>query len=429
MRRRIVFSLAAFFLLLGLIALGYRLLAASGNAGYVIIGLGDWVLETSLYFVMIFVTLSFVALFIGIRFLTGAARLPESIKRRNTEQRGRKSLEALLSGLIDTIEGKWEKAERGLIRHAADSNLPLLNYLTAARAAHARGAAEQRDDYLKLASKSAPEAELAVQISRVKLLMGTHQYAEAIEHLNQINRTAANHPVVLKLMGEAYTQTRDWDALHHLIPVLRDAKLLPETELRPLEVQAYRSLLEKRALTRDATLIREIWRRVPSGIRLETSVVLPYCQGMIDAGMAEEVEEELRLALGRDWQPPLLRLYAQIQLNDAARQLLSAEDWLGPHRDDADLLHILATLALRAGHRDKARAYVQRSLELQPTAEACKIVGDLLFERGDYVAASTAYRQGMRLAAGETADQADIEHVLLILNPPPAAEPATPDPL
>ena len=61
-KRRIVFSLAAFLVILGLVALGYRQLSSSGNAGYVIIGIGDWVLETSLYFVIITLTFLFLAL-------------------------------------------------------------------------------------------------------------------------------------------------------------------------------------------------------------------------------------------------------------------------------------------------------------------------------------------------------------------------------
>ena len=106
MRRKIVFSLAAFFLVFGLVALGYKQMSASGNAGDVIIGLGDWVLETSLYFVVIFLTSLFLALYFGIRFTTGAAKLPDAIKKRNIEQRNKRSLEALVAGLIETIEGK-----------------------------------------------------------------------------------------------------------------------------------------------------------------------------------------------------------------------------------------------------------------------------------------------------------------------------------
>lgn len=423
MRRKIVFSLAAFFLVLGLIALGYRHLSASGNAGYVIVGLGDWVLETSLYFAVIMMTCLFAALYVGILFTTGAAKLPDSIKKRNLEQRGKRSLEALMTGLIETIEGKWEKAERNLIRHAGDSSLPLMNYLTAARAAHARGASEQREDYLKLARDSAPQAELAVSLTRVKLLVDSHQYHEALEQLTEINRSTPNHPVVLRLMCEAYTQTRDWDALHHLIPVLREAKLLGEAELRKLEVEAYRTLLEKRAMTRDPVMIREIWRMVPPMVRTEIAVATPYFRGMIDAGVGEEAEEELRLALGREWHSELLRLYASIRLADPARQLQGAEAWLAPHPEDAQLLHTLASLALRAGQKEKALDYARRSLTLQPTMEACKLLGDWLHEQREHVAASTLYRQGLKAAAGEPLDSEELARAVTLLEslPPPAA--------
>ena len=404
MRRKIVFSLAAFFLMLGLVALVYRHLAASGNAGYVIVGLGDWVLETSLYFVVIVLIALFLGLYFGLRFMFGAAKLPLSIKKRNLEQRGKRSLEALVEGLLETVEGKWEKAERSLIRHAADSNLPLVNYLTAARAAHARGAPEQREEYLKLAGASAPQAELAIGITRAELLIGTRQCQEALEHLTALNKTTPNHPVVLRLMGEAYRQARDWDALHHLIPVLREGKLLPESELKPLETETYRVLLEKRALTRDPALIREIWRLVPLPVRSEVAVQIPYCSGMIDAGVGEEVEEELRLALGRDWNPTLLALYARIATPDAARQLQAAEEWLGPHQDDARLLRVLAQFALRAGQSEKAWEYLQSSLELEPTMEACKLLGDQFFEAGNHAAASVTYRQGLKIACGEPVD-------------------------
>ena len=86
MRRKIVFSLAAFFLILGLVVVGYQQLNERGHAGYVIIGIGDLVLETSLYFIILLTIFVFVTLYLGIRFTTGAAKLPESIKRRHQQQ-------------------------------------------------------------------------------------------------------------------------------------------------------------------------------------------------------------------------------------------------------------------------------------------------------------------------------------------------------
>jgi HemY protein len=139
--------------------------------------------------------------------------------------------------------------------------------------------------------------------------------------------------------------------------------------------------------------------------------------------MGEEVEEDLRLALGRDWDPELLRLYSGIEMADASRQLQGAEDWLGPQRDDAQLLHVLGRFALRAGQAEKATTYLQRSLTLEPTMEACKLLGDLLHDRKEDVAAGVLYRQGLKLAAKEPVDPAALSKAVAILVPAEAAIP------
>ena len=423
MRRRIVFSLAAFFLILGIVVEIYQHLSASGQAGYVIIGLGDWVLETSLYVIMMFVAALFVGLNLGIFFTWRAARLPDTLKRRNLAQRMKRSEEALAQGYIETIEGKWERAERTLIRHASDSAIPLINYLVAARAAHIRGASEQREDYLARARKETSQVDLAVHLLRADLLLETHEDEEALEYLNEINRTHANHPLVLRMLREGYERIRDEEALHYLIPSLREAKLYPESDLRALEVRIYRTLLEKRAVTRDAALIREVWRWVPQHVQLQDDVVSVYCRAMIEAGVGMEVEEPLRLALGREWTPEMLGLYGRIVADDPQKQLQHVQEWLGPHREDPALFALLARLAAKAGQEARAIEFAKTSLNLQPLPEALKILGDVLYSRRDEVGASRLYRQGLRLAHGETFEPDAVERALELLTPPAAGIP------
>jgi HemY protein len=424
-RRRIVFSLAAFFLVFGIVVGIYQNLSASGQAGYVIIGLGDWVLETSLYVVLIFVSVVFIGLFLTIFLTWRAARLPDQIKRRNLLQRLKRSEEALAQGYLETIEGKWDRAERTLIRHAADSGVPLINYLVAARAAHIRGAPEQREDYLERARKQSSQAEFATQLLRAGLLIETHEEAEALEGLNEINRAQANHPLVLRMLRQAYEQLRDEEALHYLIPSLREAKLYPESDLRALEFKIYRSLLDKRAMTRDATLIREVWRWIPHHVQLQEEIIEAYGRGMIEAGFGNEVEELLRMALGREWTPALLELYGRVNADDPQKQLQHVQEWLGPHREDPALFCLLARLALKTGQEERAIEFARTSLGLEPLPEALKILGDVLFARRDEVGASRLYRQGMRLSRGETFEPESIQRALELLVPQTPVSPET----
>ncbi|SMF97161.1 HemY protein [Methylomagnum ishizawai] len=401
MKRKIIFSSVALLLAIGLIVAAYRWLVAHGNAGYVIIGINQWVLETSLYVMVVTTVLGFVAFYIALRLISKALSLPQALKQRSHEQRGRRSQEALITGLLETTEGQWEKAERNLIRHAADSGLPLINYLTAARAAHSRGAHEQRDEYLNLARQAVPKAELAVALTRAELQLSTKQFDQALESLTHLNQIAPSHAAVLRLTHQLYEQMEDWEALHRLIPALHKNKVLMEAEIHRLEADTYAALLRRRAETRDAMQLRELWAHIPQHIRGLTSLESLYCAAMIESGAGTEVEELLRLALGRDWNETLLVLYGCIQMADTEGQLHHAETWLELHPRDPVLLRVLGKLALRIKQRDKARDYIRGSLDIEPSVEAYQLMGDLLFAQKDYVAASNYYRNGLMFASNE----------------------------
>jgi HemY protein len=406
-RRKIVFSLAALCLIVGLVVFGYHRLAAQGNAGYVIIGLDRWVLETSLYVTAVTLVAAFILLYGLIRLVTRTLRLPTALKQRGSAQRSKRSQDALIAGLLETAEGNWEKAERNLIRHAADSGIPLINYLTAARAAHSRGAHEQRDEYLKLAHESTPKAELAVGLTRAELQLSTRQFKEALESLTHLNRIAPSHAAVLRLMHQAYAQMEDWESLQRLIPALHSNKVLMEAEIKLLETETYSALLKRKSEAGDPAALRELWGHIPQHIRELTGIETLYCAAMIEAGAGAEVEETLRLALGRDWNETLLVLYGCIQMADTERQIHHAETWLTLHPRDAVLLRVLGKLALRIGQREKAENYLQRSLDAEPSVEAYRLMGDLLFEQKDYAAASRYYRGGLMCASHEVVAQID----------------------
>lgn len=410
MRRKIVFSLAGIVLILGLVAYGYKRLASQGDAGYVIIGIGDLALETSLYVAVMFVAVTFLLLYALIRLVFGAAKLPQALKKRGAEDAVKRSQEALISGLLQTAEGNWEKAERNLIRHAADSGVPLINYLTAARAAHGRGAQEQREEYLRLAQNSMPGTELAVGLTRAELQLSTRQFEEALQSLADLHRIAPGHAAVLRLFHQLYAQTENWEALHGLMPQLRSNKILMEAEIKLLETETYSALLKQRAESRDPAALREIWRHIPAHIREMTGIESLYFAAMIEAGAGQEVEEGVRLALGQDWNETLLVLYGCIQMADTAKQLQHAEAWLAPHPDDPVLLRVLGALATRIKQTEKARHYLQRSLDEEPSVEAYRLMADLLFAEKDFATAGEFYRKGLMLASKEVVAQIEHNH-------------------
>lgn len=405
MKRRLAILAAVLLVVVGLVAyLRHRLLTVH-DPGYVIIGYGQWAMESSLVVVIVALTLAFVLFYALIRIVIHALRLPRILRRRGLDLRTRRSQEALITGLIEAAEGNWEKAEKNLIRHAADSGVPLIHYLTAARAAHFRGASEQRDEYLKLAHETLPEAEIAIGLTRAELHLSNKEFEQALESLTQLDQIAPSHAAVLKMLHQVYAQMEDWEGLRRLLPSLHTNKVMMEAEIKLLETETYSALLRQRAAERNPGTLRELWQEIPEHLRKTPGMESLFFAAMIEVGAGAEIEAEIRASLEHQWNESIVVLYGCIEALDAERQLDEARKWLDHHPDDAVLLRVLGKLAWRAGRTAEAKAYLQRSLEFEPSVETYRLLGDLSLTEGDTPSACTFFRQGLLLASREVVAQ------------------------
>lgn len=399
--RRALFIIVGFLVALGVAALGVRYVASHGGSGYVIVGIGRWSVETSLLFTVIALTLTFLLLYIAIRLVVATVSLPKMLRQRGHEQRSKRSQEALLAGLIESAEGNWESAEKHLIRHAANSGVPLINYLTAARAAQSRGAMEQRDEYLKLAQETMPEAELAIGLTKVELQLSNQQFEEALECLTQLDQMAPSHAAVLKLKHQALANLADWQGLSMLIPELQSNKVMMEAEIKLLETETFSSLIKQKSEAHDAVALRNLWLEIPEHIRKSTGIQQLYFAAMIESGAEAEVEPLVRQAIGKEWSETLVVLYGCIHMPDTLDQLTKAEAWLKAHPNDAILLRVLGKLSLRANQLDKAATYLKASLAAEPSVEAYQLMGDVLMKENDPLSACQFFRNGLLFASNE----------------------------
>jgi len=399
--RRVLLILIGVLVALGAAFFALRYLASHGYSGYVIVGLGHWSVETSLMLTSIVLALSFLLLYFTIRLVITALSLPKILRKRSFEQRSKRSQEALLAGLIESAEGNWEKAEKQLIRHAANSGVPLINYLTAARAAQSRGALEQRDEYLKLAQETMPEAELAIGLTRAELQLSNQQFEEALENLTELDKIAPSHAAILKLKHQALAHAEDWEGLSGLIPSLHANKVLIEAEIKLLETETYSALIRQKAEARDAIALRNLWLEIPTHIQQSAGTQQLYYAAMIEAGAEAEIEPLVRKALSKEWSETLVVLYGYIHMPDTDQQLSAAESWLAAHGNDAILLRVLGKLSLRANQLEKAKAYLKSSLNAEPSVEAYQLMGDVLMKQDDPLNACQFFRNGLLFASNE----------------------------
>jgi HemY protein len=395
------------FLLVILGGLGYagfvgsQFLTSLNSAGYVLIGIEQWSVETSLIVFLAGLIALFFALYFGFRLLGWTFRLPKQIKKRVATNKLAISQKALVKGLVDSAEGNWEDAENILIKHASHSGAPLIHYLTAARAAQSRGAFDKRDEYLQFAAEHGDDAEIAVGLTQAELNLSGQQYSEALETLTRLHSINPTQASVLRLLHLTYQQLGDWQALRSLIPSLTTHKVLMETELKLVETEVFSNLLKEAAEQKNRQMLQTLWAEMPLSIKVMRGVAAIYFAAMIDVGAGASIEEELVKNLSANWNETLLVLFGNIQSTDPILQLETAERWLIGHANDAILLMVLGKLSGQRADYVKAQRYLQQSVSLEPNVQSYRLLGDLAITQGDANAASQFYKQGLELASGE----------------------------
>lgn len=385
----------------------YEWLGMFDGPGYVLIGIGNWSMETSLIVFTIGLIMAFFFFYMFFRLLGWLLRLPAQIKSKGRNIKFNRSQEALIAGLIDSAEGNWEKSERILIKHASYSGAPLIHYLVAARAAQSRGAYDKRDEYLKRAADQAPGSDVAIGLTQAELHLSEKQFTQALDTLTRLHSIDPTHASVLKLLHLAYQQVGDWEGIRKLIPSLNTHKVMMEAEIKLLETETFSKLLKQKAEQGDAEVIETLWSEIPDYIKTVRGVSAIYFAAMIEAGAGAKVEGGLARALSTTWDQTLVVLFGNVQSTDTARQLETAEQWLAMHPRDAVFLTVLGKLSAKLGDQQKALNYLNKSLSIEPTVPAYQIMGDLLFAQGEKDRASECYKSGLELASSALVSRID----------------------
>lgn len=385
--------------LIALLAGAWLFEKVASGSGYILIALGNTAYEMSFWAgVSLLVGGSLLLLLIWwvistlIRLLGGGAKRVMNIGRKHNQQRTTR-------GLIDFIEGNWKQARQHLLKSVKQSDMPMINYLAAARSTYELGNEKEATELLHQAEKSSPASALAVALTQARMYLVDKKHEQAMANLKRAREIAPRHPVVLELLQQNYYQLRDWPALKELVPDLRRYKILEEEEIHALEIQLYSELLVKAGGKGESTLIDQQWEAIPKPLRKETPVFLTYIKQLIVSNDQARAENLLRKQINYSWDDELVNFYGRVAGKDPQRQFLFAKDWLQDRPGSATLLLTLGRLALANHQWQEARDYFSASLQLNKQAEACGELARLLNALGETEAAAKYYQLALAQSA------------------------------
>lgn len=386
------------FILLMAVLMG---LFAHQDTGYVLIGRGFKTIEMSLTLFVILMVLIFFFIYMVVWLVRNSWQVPSRLRFWRTQKRSRRARRNSIKGLIELAQGNWATAERALVRGVRGSDMPLLNYLSAARAAQKLDAPDRRDHYLAMAHENRKDASFAVQVTQAELQLAHGQLEQALATLMHLRIIAPRHPHVLYLMSQLYDGLKSWGDLKNLLPDLRKLKILPETALKSMEKRVHRELLAIAAKQGKADRLRQSWQHVPRDLRQDEDLIDDYARHLLRLEQHDMAESLLREAVRRKWNVDFVYLYGLVKSAQAAKQLGYAEAWLIGHEDNDVLLLTLGRLCVRNELWGKAESYFEASLGAGAMSETYTELGRLLEQIEQPDRARDCFRKGLLLAADE----------------------------
>lgn len=365
---------------------------ASGNKGYVLIALGNYTIESSVTSAVILAVLFYGALLI-VEWLLGRVF---GLRRKTLgwygSRRRRKANQQTVAATLAMAEGHYSQAEKLMIKGASNSDTPLLNYLSAAKAAQARGDDARRDQYLQKAQEENPKAELALTLTQTQLQIEQGQYDTALAMLESVYALNPRHPMVLDQLRQVHLARQDWSALCDLIPALHKVgKLTPKQEEDLLQ-QAWSGRLQQAAGSLET--LKAVWQDLPRKLRLEPELLACYGDLLRQLGADSEAATLWQEALRKQPMPQLLARLPKLKL-DSYQPLLAL---LQKQQGQPEVDTALAQLYLLAGQLDDAQKLLEQEVERAPSAAAYHALGQLMDKRRLTNKANEYYRQALELA-------------------------------
>lgn len=386
-----------------LVAASLSLLAYQ-DPGYVLIAWGYKTAELSLSLFIIIAVIGFALTYFAIRLLVTGWNMPVTFRHWRQRQKQLRARRDTNKGLVELAQGNWTRAERFLVRHASDSEIPLINYLSAARAAQKQAEPVRRDNYLALAHKNMQGAGFAVQLTQAELQLVHGQLEQALATLVQLHQNSPRHPHVLFLLARIYEMLRSWGDLKQIIPDLKKNKILNKEQITQLERVVHRELITIATSRHKLEQLRGSWQHVPKVLRTDIEMVMHYTRCLMSLQADDDAEVIVRDAVKRNWNDQLVYLYGLIESGDPDRQLATAENWLKGNEKNPVLLLTLGRLCKRNKLWGKAQSYLEASIGVQARSDSYKELGQLMEQLEEPDKAASYFRQGLLLAQEEKLD-------------------------
>ena len=386
---RLIFVLA--FVFIATTGLATMLLYDNGQVSMV---WDEYVVETSVSFLLAAMIILFILIYAVIRLLLNLWRLPVFWRRHNRMRQYSKAEHAMAKGMIALEYGDWHKAEKELIKSAKNSEAGLVHYLSAAKMAHNQKAYTRRDDYIAQAREIYPSEYVTIGLVEARLI-SENEPELALAILETLYEQQPKNSTVLAEYASGLKKMGYWDVLAKIMPELKRSRALNSSEFTQLEQTYWAGKLSAAA---DIDELKALWDSLTRKQQLDQVILAEYVEQRIGWGQEVGVQALLEKGIKRQWNDRLVYQYGRLTLGPAFERLKIAEKWhstLSVQKHNPILLLTLGRLACRSQLWGMGQSYLKESLKIRPEIETFHALAQCYEAEGKDNQAALTYKEAI----------------------------------
>jgi HemY protein len=361
------------------------------NTGYVYIAIGEYQIETSLIVAITALVTIFIIMLLTKWLFSLIVNLALSSKHLPLRWRQSAAKKHTLQGAIAMAAEDWPLAEKSMLKGAANGELPTLNLLVAAQAAHKQKKTQARDEYLASAAAE-PRAQEAVSISKIRFFMHDGEFSLARMELDKLTPTSNSSDAIIRIALELYPKLKDWQALKTILPIAQKKQLDSTEIINQLTFSANSQLLEQ-AATKNAQELDKVWYWLSKSERQDPLLALIYIKGLVSFGQTDEGNKLLIKLVKHEPCQAIFEVLPELvtaQDSEIRKQLMRHET---SFENDASYQACLAKLSLQSRDIKEAKIRLKNACRLAPKSEYWLALAQVQEQLGENTNAAQSYRQ------------------------------------
>ena len=361
-----------------------------GDKGYVLIQMGNFIIETSVVALGIMLFVGLVGWIIISALLSRTLRLTKlsgswfgNRSRRKTQKAFYRSIQAL-------AEGDWNAATKAA-EQAENGEFEGVNYLVSAQAAVARGRKDTAERKLNEAADYDSSA-LAARVTLARMALAEGQPADALKELARLNDKQQAAAPAIKLKVQALAENNEWAQLEQ---ELGNYKKVLGDDYAKWSKQIANGRLAEVASKQGAIQLKLFWDELPRKQRNDIGYQAAYAEQLLAQGMHQEAQSALLQWQKKGPVAELLPLFKLLRLPNPAPTVQALEKWIKSDEENAELYSVLGYVAYHAGDLSLADKALQKAMKLNPTQEGWLLLAELNEKTNNHESAMAYYKQGL----------------------------------